>query len=105
MKSIMMKPKKKKNKIPDHLVNKLKLTTSALGSETGRNLSVEIKGAFAYVFEDKGPLCRVKYIGKEDKWGFAIFKWSTETFSSAEFGFPSSGSIRECIEVALNTYS
>jgi hypothetical protein len=99
-----MKPNKK-DKIPDHLVNKLKLTTAALGTETGRNLSVEFKGVFAFVFEDRAPLCRLKYIGKEGKWGFAIFKWSTETFSAGEFGFPLSGSIRQCIEVALNAYS
>jgi hypothetical protein len=30
-------------------------------------------------FGSIGPVCRLTYTGKMGKWGFAIFKWSSET--------------------------
>jgi hypothetical protein len=35
-----------------------------------------------------GPICRLTYTGPIDQWGFAIFKWSTETYDSDEWMFP-----------------
>jgi len=90
--------------IPLHIEEKLLQTTEALAKEYCRFLSIEIKQAYAYVYEEDRPLCRLKYLGMEDEWGFAIFKYSSITYSTNEFMFPRKGSMRECIEVALRAY-
>ena len=91
--------------IPPHLAEKLVKTTESLGREYYRSLSIEIKQVYAYIYEGEGPLCRLKYLGKDDEWGFAIFKYSSMTFSTNEFMFPTKGTMHDLIEVALTAYS
>lgn len=35
-----------------------------------------------------GPIARLKYTGKFDKWDFAIFKWSSDSYDPDVFCFP-----------------
>lgn len=95
---------KKRLMIPVDLADKLVLTTEALRKESSRPLYIDIKQVYVYVYDQNGPLCRLKYLGQKDEWGFAIFKWTTETFSANEPIFPRKASIRKCIETALNAY-
>ena len=41
-----------------------------------------------YDYGNPGPICRLTYTGKMNKWEFAIFKWSSETYDPDEFFFP-----------------
>lgn len=97
--------KSKRLIIPSHLAEKLVKTTGTLGSKYYRSLSIEIKQAYAYINEGEDPLCRLKYLGKGDEWGFAIFKYSSMTFSTDEFMFPTKGTMSDLIEEALSAYS
>jgi len=102
------KKKVKKSKrliIPPHLAEKLIETTETLGREHNRSLSIEIKQVYAYIYEGEGPLCRLKYLGKGDEWGFTIFKYSSMAFSTNEFIFPIKGTMHDLIGEALRAYS
>ena len=111
MESILKKKDKKQTKrsrrviIPPHLAEKLVKTTETLGRKYYRPLSIEIKQVYAYIYEGEGPLCRLKFLGKDDEWGFAIFKYSSMTFSTNEFMFPTKGTMSDLIAEALRAYS
>jgi hypothetical protein len=47
------------------------------------------------------PAARLKYNGKIDNWGFAIFKWSNERYDPYEIFFPGSKHLNGTIEGAL----
>jgi len=63
------------------------------------------KGEFLYLNrregEQDGPISRLKFNGKIDDWGFAIFKWSSEKYDPNELFFPGSQHINGTIEGAL----
>lgn len=48
------------------------------------------KGSYLYLdryeseFDSTEPICRLKYNGKMDNWDFAIFKYSSERYSTDE---------------------
>ncbi len=47
------------------------------------------------------PICRLKYRGKLDKWDFAIYKYSRETYDPDESFFPGAGHVDGTIEGAM----
>ena len=63
------------------------------------------KGAFLYLDREtpgsSGPICRLKYAGSFERWEFAIFKYSSETYDSDEWMFPGSEFVNGTIEGAL----
>jgi hypothetical protein len=63
------------------------------------------QGSFLYLDRHgagaPGPICRLKYTGSPDKWDFAIFKYSSETYDSQEWFFPGSQFVDGTIEGAL----
>ena len=63
------------------------------------------KGKFLYLDRrDYGnliPICRLTYTGSMDKWEFAIFKYSSETYDPDEWFFPGSEHINGTVEGAL----
>ena len=97
--------KKNKVTIPLHLEEKLLQTIGTLGKKHYKSLFIEIKGVYVYVNEGQSPLCRLKYLGEEDDWGFAIFKYTSMTYSTNEIMFPQKGSMYDCIEEAVRAYS
>jgi len=100
-----MKTKQKKSAtIPQEITKVIESEIDLLGAEANRDLSCEVKRSYVYVYAEDKPLCRLGYTGNYGEWKFAIFKWSTETYSSSEFGFLPQGTIRECIFAAIDAY-
>ena len=48
-----------------------------------------------------GPVCRLDYTGKIDKWKFAIFEYSSERYNSQEWFFPGSNFVDDTVEGAM----
>ena len=107
----------KKKDIPDEGKEKPleiieRFNEKTFGNEECRYLG-RFQGKFLYLDRDDygtpGPICRLKYTGKMDKWDFAIFKWSSETYDSDEWMFPGSefvdGTIEEAMKAGLEAYS
>ena len=81
------------------------LLEKELSSLKNKRLDGYWKGHFFYVTFKNTPLCRLAYQGNDNSWGFAIYKYSTEKYSSSEFLFPTQGTVKECIKFALNAYN
>ncbi|MBN1311101.1 MAG: hypothetical protein JXB30_06745 [Anaerolineae bacterium] len=47
------------------------------------------------------PICRLKYTGKLDDWGFAIYKYSRDAYDADEWFFPGSQHVNGTIEGAM----
>ncbi len=79
-----------------------------LARQHGRQIAIRHRGRFLYVDKAEsgrvGPLCRLEYRGSPTEWGFAIYKYSDGVYSDDEFFFPTSGSLRKLLEVALAAY-
>lgn len=50
---------------------------------------------------DISPMVRLTYTGKMDKWKFAIYKWSSESYDPDEWFFPGSEFVDGTIMGAL----
>jgi len=65
----------------------------------------QFKGKYCYLYRcDYGrldPICRLTYTGDMNKWEFAIFKWSSETYNSNEWMFPGNDFVDGTIEGAM----
>ncbi|MEW6419471.1 MAG: hypothetical protein AB1480_15385 [Nitrospirota bacterium] len=108
---IRQKELKKKRKqeerqieIPEEMKKEIDRIVIEKAIASGRNLQFRIKNCFVYLNEDNSPICRLRYLGKKEIWGFAIFKYSTESYSTNEFGFPLRDTLENCIDIALNAY-
>ncbi len=73
--------------------------------EEVEGMSFFVRGKFIYVYVDDSPLCRFSYQGDKDIWGFAIYRYSTASYTDNEFGFPVRGKIRDCLTTALKAYN
>lgn len=70
------------------------------------------KGKHCYLdrsdYGSVGPVCRLTYTGSMNKWQFAIFKWSSETYDPDEWMFPGSelvdGTVRGAMRAGLEAY-
>jgi hypothetical protein len=69
----------------------------------------------AYLYLDRSelggrptPMCRLKYTGDMEKWDFAIYKYSSNSYDANEWFFPGSeladGTIEGAIEATLEAY-
>jgi hypothetical protein len=96
--------RKRRATIPQNITEIIDSQIEAIGVKRKRSLSYEIKSSYLYVYSEDKPLCRLGYTGDLGEWDFAIFKWSTETYSSSEFGFLASGTIEECVDAGLEAY-
>jgi len=71
------------------------------------------KGRFLYLDRlDYGtacPICRLTYTGDINKWKFAIFKYSSETYDPQEWLFPGAdcvdGTIQGALRAGMHAYS
>ena len=63
------------------------------------------KGKHCYLYRSDygsvGPICRLTYTGSMNKWRFAIFKWSSETYDPDEWMFPGSGLVDGTVQGAM----
>jgi hypothetical protein len=58
------------------------------------DLEVEKSGRFCYVRHGGRPLCRLGYRGELETWDFAIYKYSTQSYSIQEL-FPNRGTVAD----------
>jgi hypothetical protein len=65
---------------------------------------VERSGRYCYVRHGGSPLCRLGYRGEVATWDFAIYKYSTQSYSTQEM-FPSRGTVAELVGMAMNAYN
>ena len=67
--------------------------------------AARFSGRFLYLdrcdYGSIAPVCRLTYTGKMDKWKFAIFKWSTETYDPEEWMFPGAGHVDGTVQGAM----
>ena len=67
-------------------------------------LTVEQSGRYCYVRHGGSPLCRLGYRGDLAAWDFAIYKYSTQSYSTQEM-FPSRGTVADLVGMAMNAYN
>jgi hypothetical protein len=48
-----------------------------------------------------GPICRLTYTGRMDRWEFAIYKYSDDRYDPDEWMFPGSGYVDGTVEGAM----
>ena len=67
--------------------------------------SARFRGSYLYLdrsdFGQIGPICRLKYTGDMDNWGFAIYKFSSERYDLEEWFFPGSEYVDGTVEGAM----
>lgn len=93
----------------DKIIHEFNKTT--LG-DADRKFVARIHGKHLYLdfyeYGKDGPRCRLTYSGKMDNWDFAIFKYSSETYSK-DWMFPGSehidGTVVGAMKAALEVYS
>jgi hypothetical protein len=66
---------------------------------------VRFKGKHCYLdrfnYGTSGPICRLTYTGDMEKWDFAIFRWSSESYDPNEWMFPGSEHVDGTVEGAM----
>jgi len=100
-----MKPKA----IPDDVREKVEEIVERFNRRVSRRRDcyyvARFKGKYLYLdrgdYGDIGPICRLTYTGKMDKWEFAIFKWSSETYDPHEWMFPGADQVNGTVEGAM----
>ncbi len=95
-------PTDKKNVLPPEAIDAL---SSQLASLDDPELEGGVRGRYCYVLHSGQPLCRLGYRGDNDVWDFAIYKFSSGRYSSAEPFFPRHGTITDLITTALQAYN
>ncbi|MBF0500985.1 MAG: hypothetical protein HQM09_12680 [Candidatus Riflebacteria bacterium] len=76
-------------RIPEEMKKEIEILVSRKAEDSERILCFSVKKCYLYLYEENSPLCRMKYLGDKNLWGFAIYKYRTEVYSPSEFGFPS----------------
>ncbi|MBI5528460.1 MAG: hypothetical protein HY897_19175 [Deltaproteobacteria bacterium] len=71
----------------------------------GRSYVPRFRGGFLFLDRDDGggvmPICRLKYTGDMKKWGFAIYKYSSDRYDPEEWFFPGSDLVDGTVEGAM----
>jgi len=112
-----MKQKRNKTRaIPDDVIQEVQTIVERFNKKNPSRddcyYEVEFKGKYCYLnrcdYDSMDPICRLGYTGKMDKWSFAIFKWSSETYDADEWMFPGSeladGTIEGAMKAGLEAY-
>lgn len=75
-----------------------------------RELNIRYRGAFAYIKgttsdDDSLPLCRLRYVGSPDNWGFAIYLASKDGYEDSVLPTGSfTGAPEEALDCACGLY-
>ncbi|MBU1660087.1 MAG: hypothetical protein KKD28_01285 [Chloroflexi bacterium] len=74
-------------------------------AKRGAGYSVRFRGNYTYVdrgeYGSPSPICRLTYNGAMDNWGFAIYKYSNESYDPEEWFFPGAGEVDGTVEGAM----
>lgn len=78
--------------------------TQVLGAR-GMAYGVRFRGRHLYLDLDEGggpgPICRLEYTGHMNRWGFAIYKYSSDKYDPEEWWFPGAERVDGTIEGAM----
>lgn len=104
-----MKPKSTKAAIPVSVKEEALRAIEHFNTKeldgTGYRYIPRFKGACLYLDRDDfgtiGHICRLKYMGPEEGWNFAIYKYSNERYDEQEWLFPGSDWVDGTVEGAL----
>jgi hypothetical protein len=100
---------KKKKEIPAEI----KVQTDKIVNDFNKNIIKDkdyyyitrYKGEYLYLDRDEdganSPVCRLRYNGKMDNWGFAIYKFSADGYDPDEWFFPGADEIDGTVEGAM----
>lgn len=94
--------KPKSASISDEVADDLR---AAIDSFNNPTLNGGIRGRFCYVLHRGDPICRLGYRPVEDVWDFALYRYSTNSYSNAGSLMPNKAPLTECIRIALSTYN
>ncbi len=105
----MKRKREKRASIPDEVKRQVEAIVERFNRENSNRddcyYEAEFKGSYCYLhradYGRLGPICRLTYTGKMDGWEFAIFKWSSETYSPNEWAFSGSEFVDGTIEGAM----
>jgi hypothetical protein len=106
-----------KKMIPDEVREEVVNLVEIFNQEELQNAEcsylARFRGRFLYLdriaYGRKEPVSRMEYNREANKWDFAIFKWSSETYDPDEFFFPGSelvdGTIEGAMKAGMMAYS
>jgi hypothetical protein len=98
--------------VREALVDRLERHVEAVWKDRCRGIAVRFRNEYAYVeaqpVEEGDPpvrLGRLEYLGKEDEWAFAFYKYSDERYEPCILPNGSfTGTPEECFDCAANVY-
>jgi protein involved in sex pheromone biosynthesis len=98
-----------KKLIPDEIREKVSEIVEKFNQQELKKIDAryiaKFQGRFLYLdriaYGNKGPVIRMEYFREIDKWEFAIFKWSSETYDPDEYMFPGSEFLDGTVEGAM----
>ena len=103
-----MDKKKIKKEIPMEIKNEVEKIVNDFNKKNIKNKSyyylTRYKGEYLYLDRVEyggSPICRLKYNGTIDNWGFAIYKYSEDGYDSEEWFFPGADEVDGTIEGAM----
>ncbi len=99
--------------IPDSVRTEATNIVNKFNNDSGVYYLIRFQGKFLYLdsfdYGKKVPTCRLQYNGDFNNWGFAIFKWGSESYDPNEFSFPGSelvdGTIEGAMRAGIKAYS
>jgi hypothetical protein len=98
-----------KKLIPDEIRAKVSENVEKFNQKEFKDLDVRyvarFKGRYLYLdrvaYGENEPISRLEYLEAINKWEFAIFKWSTESYDANDFFFPGSELFNGTVEGAM----
>jgi len=81
-------------------------------AKQNRAYSARFCGRYLYIDRDDGvgasPICRLEFWGTIDDWGFAIYKYSSNSYDQNEHRFPGDelfdGTVQGAMHAGLHAY-
>ena len=103
-----MNKKKSKNEIPVEIKNEIDKIVNDFNKQIIKKKNyyyiTRYKGEYLFLDRaeyDGSPICRLKYNGKINNWGFAIYKYSNDGYDSEGWFFPGSDKVDGTVEGAM----
>jgi len=104
-------------KISEQIREKVEKIVSEFNETTlkkeGCKFQTQYNGNYVYLLLDEGfenltPMFRLKFAGNMNNWEFAIFRWSSEKYSTDYFFMPGSefidGTVQGAMQAAIKAY-
>ena len=92
--------------IPDDLRLEIERKIDAFNAEHDCRYAARYRGKFLYLdrddgFENLSPICRLAFTGDMERWEFAIYKYSSQSYDPEEWFFPGEQHVDGTLEGAM----